>query len=301
MMSIPVVFIHKGDHFYLNYSLSQIKITNPNNPIYLITDSSVPKRFDFVNYININDHFKGAQEFAGIYKHMSTNGYVNELFCFQRWFVLKEFCEKYKLDKLLYLDSDVLLYCNVDETFSKYNDYDFTICKKIGPQSTYFPSREKLEKFCNFIPKLYCDTGYTGRFLQKHQHHLDNNLPGGVCDMTAFAEYQKEPGIKAADLNVIHSGEMFDDNINEAEGFSMKNGIKDLWLKDRFYYGTLIQNGQNIKFNILHFQGPAKRFIVDFYLGKDLKFIKLKLKLNNMLHDNGFLYKVARRLGYKFY
>jgi hypothetical protein len=102
-------------------------------------------------------------------------------------------------------------------------------------------------------------------------------------------------------LNVIRDGEMFDDNINESEGFPMKKGIKDLWLKDTFYYGTLIETGKNIKFNILHFQGPAKRFIVDFYLGRDLKWIKLKLKINNVLHDNVFLYKVARRLGYKFY
>src|SRR5437868_4073869 len=112
-MSIPVIFIHKGDHFYLNHSLNQVKITNPGNPIYLITDS-ITGRYDFVNYADIKKYNKGAAEFAGMYKHMSTNNYENELFCFQRWFILKEFCYDKKIDNFLYLDSDVLIYCNID-------------------------------------------------------------------------------------------------------------------------------------------------------------------------------------------
>lgn len=299
-MSTPVIFIHKGDHFYLNYSLNQVKITNPNNPIYLITDT-ITNRYPFVNYIDINKYFTEAKEFAKVYRHMSTNGFDNELFCFQRWYVLREFCRDKKLSDFLYLDSDLLIYCNVDSFFGKLNDYDFTISKKLSPHCCYFPSFEKLNKFCEFIPKLYTDSNYTDRFLTKHKHHLDNNLPGGVCDMTAFNEYQKETAIKAKDLSVIDSNEVFDDNINDADGFEMKDAVKKLKLTDKFYYGTTKVNQQHVKFNTLHFQGPAKKLIPHYYFGKRIWKIEMKLMLDEVLNSNNFFYKVARKLGYKFY
>lgn len=299
-MSIPVVFIHKGDHFYLNYSLNQVKTTNPGNPIYLITDC-ITNRYNFVTYVDINQYLSDAREFAKVYRHMSTNGFDNELFCFQRWYILKEFCAAHKLSEFLYLDSDLMIYCNIDAVFGKLKDYDFTISKKLSPHCCYFPSLEKLNKFCSFIPKLYNDPNYTDRFLTKHKHHLDNNLPGGVCDMTAFNEYQKEQAVKVKDLNVIENNEVFDDNINDADGFVMRNGIKALNLKNGFYYGTEKNSGQEIKFNTLHFQGPAKWFIAEYYSGIGLQAIKSKLRRDRMISKNRFFYKVARRLGYKFY
>ena len=299
-MSIPVIFIHKGDHFYLNYSLNQIKITNPETPVYLITDS-ITHKHSHVIYVDINKYLTEAKEFAKIYKHMSTNGFDNELFCFQRWYILKEFCEDKKLDSVLYLDSDLLLYCNIEQTFHKYDHFDFTISKKLSPHCCYFPSISKLKKFCDFIPKLYLDPNYIDRFLTKHQYHLTNNLNGGVCDMTAFNEYQKEQDVNALDLSMITNNEIFDDNINDADGFEMKDGIKFLLFDKGYYHGTIKETGQRIKFNTLHFQGPAKKNIADYYLGSDFKKIKRKLHFERFLNNNLFLFKVVRRLGYKFY
>lgn len=299
-MNVPVIFIHKGDHFYLNYSLNQVKITNPNNPIYLITDT-ITNRYDFVNYADINKYFNGANEFAKVYKHMSTNGFENELFCFQRWYILKEFCKEKNFTDFLYLDSDLLIYCNIDSVFEKFKDFDFTVSKKLSPHCCYFPSNDKLNKFCDFIPKLYTDSNYTDRFLTKHKYHLDNKLNGGVCDMTAFNEYQKESFVKAKDLSVIEDNEVFDDNINDADDFVMKNGIKDMNFENGFYYGTLKDTKQKIKFNTLHFQGGAKKFIANHYLGNNLKKIKMKLMMDELLNSNQFFYKVARKLNYKFY
>lgn len=297
---IPVIFIHKGDHFYLNYSLDQIRLTNPNTPVYLITDS-ITNKHKHVTYIDINKYFGSANEFAKIYRHMSTNGFDNELFCFQRWYILKEFCEDKKLDRVLYLDSDILLYCNIEEVFNKFNQYDFTISKKLSPHCCYFPSVTKLQKFCDFIPKLYLDPNYTDRFLVKHQHHLTNHLPGGVCDMTAFNEYQKEQEVKVIDLNVMVNNEIFDDNINDPDGFVMKDGIKEMFFDKGFYYGTLEESKQCVKFNTIHFQGPAKKNIADYYLGTNFKEIKRKLHFERFLTNNHLLFKIARRMGYKFY
>jgi hypothetical protein len=300
-MNIPIVLIHKGDHFYLNFSLNQIKITNPNAPVYLITDT-VNNKHKHVTYIHLNSYFTEAEKFAKIYKHMSTNGFENELFCFQRWFILKEFCLDHKIEKVLYLDSDLLLYCDVEQVFNQFNNYDFTISKKLSPHCCYFPDSNKLLKFCDFIPKLYTDPSYTDRFLKKHQYHLTNHLNGGVCDMTAFNEYQKEVGVIAKDLNEIVDNEIFDDNISDvADGFTMKDGIKELIFNNGFYYGTKVNSKQQIKFNTLHFQGAAKKKIADYYLGSDLINFKLKLRFEHFLNNSIILFKIVRRLGYKFY
>lgn len=295
---IPVVFIHKGDPYYLNFSLNQVKATNPENPVYLITDN-ITNRYAFVNYIDINKYKKGSDAFADVYKHMSTNSFDVELFCFQRWFILREFCAYHKIDAFLYLDSDAMIYCNIDTTFSRFNDFDFTTSKNLGPHCTYFSSLQKLIKFCDFVPKLYTDPQLKERFLKKYKYHIENDLPGGVCDMTAFNEYISEPGVKAKDLFEIENNELFDDNINDSDGFKMKNAIKDLTFDNGFYYGDM--NGRKIKFNLLHFQGPAKKRMAEFYTGKGLDAFKRKIKMDDLLNQNKFVYRVARRLGYKFY
>src|SRR4051812_6632114 len=113
-MGIPIIFVHKGDSFYLNFSLPQAHLSNPGSPIYLITDTK-ERKYDFVNYVDIADYHKKADQFEKIYRHMSTNHYENELFCFQRWFVIEEFCKKNAISGFLYIDSDILLFCKTDE------------------------------------------------------------------------------------------------------------------------------------------------------------------------------------------
>lgn len=297
-MGIPIIFVHKGDSFYLNFSLSQAHLSNPGSPVYLITDTPTPK-FDFVQYVNIGDYHKEADRFASVYRHMSTNDYNNELFCFQRWFVIREFCAKNNITCFLYTDSDILLYCKVDEVFPKMNSYTFTVSKKLGPQCCYFPSAEKLDDFCSFMMKLYTDPVYTQRLEKKHRHHLDNQLPGGVCDMTVFYEYQLDHPAAAKDLFAIENGETFDDNFNESDGFVMDGKTKKIEMQNGFPYGILQKNGQKIKFNTLHFQGVAKRYIFRYYTGNDLKPLKRKLANDLFLMEHYFLFRVARRLGYK--
>jgi hypothetical protein len=296
MSELPVIFIHKGDHFYLNYSLSQVHVTNPNTPIYLITDS-VTHKHRFVNYININDYFSEANVFAGIYQHMSSNGFENELFCFQRWFILNAFCKKNSISQFLYLDSDVLIYCNINKVFSRLKEYDFTISKDLSPHCCYFPTAQKLEAFCAFIPKLYLDEQYKQRFITKHLYHIQNSIAGGVCDMTAFNEYSKESFVKAIDLSQINNNETFDDNINESDGFEMENGHKALKKQKAFYFGR--KNGQDVRFNTLHFQASAKKWMCDFYSGSDLKLLSFRVRVDRSISYGSFLFKVFRRLGYK--
>ncbi len=300
MAHIPIILIHTGDPFYLNFSLNQAHLSNPQNQIYLITDV-VSNRYDFVKYIDISSLSTEANEFKKVYKHMSSNPYNGELFCFQRWYILKEFCDKNNIEKFLYLDSDLMLYCKIDEEFEKYNNYQFTITNKQGPQCTYFSSINYLKSFCDFMVKLYVDPKYTDRFEKKYKHHIDHSEPGGVCDMTAFIEYQNDHPACAKDISQIEYNTVFDDNFNESQGFEMSEIGKKIIIKGNMPYGKLISSGQEIQFKNLHFQGPAKKYMAKYYLGNNLNGIKRKVWFDLFLLKNYFLYRVFRRLGYKVY
>lgn len=299
-MNIPIIFIHTGDPFYLNFSINQAHISNPSNQIYLITDV-ISNRYDFVKYIDINTLREEANKFKNVYKHMSTNPYNGELFCFQRWFILKQFCEINSINNFLYLDSDLMLYCKIDEVFSQFNQYQFTITNIQGPQCCYFSSLKHLVNFCDFITKLYVDANYIPRFEAKYKHHLDHNLPGGVCDMTVFIEYQKDYPHCAKDLSVKENNTVFDDNFNDSEGFEMIEIGKKIIIKNGKPYGKFKKTGEEIMFNSLHFQGPAKKYMSRYYLGSNLNQIKRKVWLDLFLLDHHFLYRVFRKLGYKVY
>ncbi|MCD6019440.1 MAG: hypothetical protein K0S53_2561 [Bacteroidetes bacterium] len=299
-MSIPIIFIHTGDPFYLNFSLNQAHLSNPENPIFLITDE-ITDRYDFVKYIDIHSWKKDANDFKRVYRHMSTNPYEGELFCFQRWFILKQFCVVYSIDRFLYLDSDLMLYCNINEVFPHFDTYQFTITNQQGPQCTYFSSVKYLKDFCEFMTRLYTDEKYVGRFEKKHQHHLDNNEPGGVCDMTVFIEYQNDHPGCAKDLSLIENNCVFDDNFNESQGFEMTDIGKKIIIKNKMPYGKHISSGKEIQFNDIHFQGPAKKYMSKYYLGNNLKKMQYKVSMDLFLMNHYFLYRVFRKLGYKLY
>lgn len=299
-MRIPIIFIHTGDPYYLDFSVNQAHLSNPENEVYLVTDV-LTRKYDFVNYISIDSLLDKANGFEKYYQHMSTNSYKAELFCFQRWFILQEFCLQYNFQNFLYLDSDIMLYCKVDEVFKKFNQYSFTITNQQGPQCCYFSSLANLSGFCNFIIKLYTVPEYKQRFELKHQHHLKNDLPGGVCDMTAFIEYQKDHPGSAIDLSIIDHDTVFDDNFNVSDGFAMESMGKKIRLENGIPYGTLIADGRKIRFHNLHFQGPAKKYIYQFYTGHNLNKLKRKIGFDLFLLRNYNLYRVFRKLGYKVF
>ncbi|OHD15202.1 MAG: hypothetical protein A2086_11735 [Spirochaetes bacterium GWD1_27_9] len=285
-MAIPIIFVHKSNSDYLKYTLSQAKYFNPESPIILIGDDTNDK-YKFVKHYNINDYFESANDFASIYKHLSFNEYNYELFCFQRWFIIKDFIIKNNIDDFLYLDSDVLLFCNINKEFVKYKSYDFTICKELSPPYTYFSSKDKLINFCEYIKSLYTDEKMHERLLKKFKKHQDEKLSGGVCDMTAFYEYNKDFSENVFDLNKEIDGSIFDNNFNFSEGFEIdkKFNVKKIYWKRRIPYGKRKVDNKLIKFNGLHCQGGSKNFTYIFYRGDFYFFNYLKVKLRNFYYE----------------
>jgi hypothetical protein len=115
-MSIPVIFIHNGNQDYFKTVFQQACKLNTYVFILGAADRTPMAHFHTGHY------FELAGEFAKHYEHLSTNGYEIELMCFQRWFILQDFMVKHGMDRCFHLDSDTMLYANVDEEYPNTNN-----------------------------------------------------------------------------------------------------------------------------------------------------------------------------------
>lgn len=264
-MSLTIAIIHLNDSDYLPYTLAQAKISNPQSNIVLIGDDS-NKYYHLVEHESIDHHIDEALDFKEIYKHFNTNPYEYELFCFQRWFILKNFMEANNLDKCLYLDSDVMFYANAIKEQSKFADFDFTLSHATSPHCVFINNINTLKSFCEFVIDIYTHSFLTNVMESVFQNQIKNDLPGGACDMTAFKEFMNRRYANICDTTTIIDNSTYDHNINLSEGFAMRDGKKYISFIEEKPFGYHIASEQAIAFNCLHFQGSAKKYVKDYFL-----------------------------------
>ena len=109
-MKIPVILIHNGYSDYLKYT---IQMSSKNNDTYLISDTNPNIECENFTFVDSQNYTESSNDFTPHYEHMNTTPFDYELFCYHRWFILKEFMEKNQIDKVFYIDSDVLLFENM--------------------------------------------------------------------------------------------------------------------------------------------------------------------------------------------
>ena len=76
-----IIFIHKGDSWYLPYALHQCVKSNPSARVILLGDVANKKYNNIVEHQLIEDYSLEADEFSKLYQHYSTSSYNYELFC----------------------------------------------------------------------------------------------------------------------------------------------------------------------------------------------------------------------------
>ena len=82
--AVPIVFVHEQYSFYLEFSLRQAQLANPESPLHLIGDAN-NDRFPFVDHAAISlPAGSDYQRFGDVYAHESPNCVTYELFCFRR-------------------------------------------------------------------------------------------------------------------------------------------------------------------------------------------------------------------------
>lgn len=274
---IPVILIHRSNSYYLPYSLHQAK--EYNERVILIGDDS-NNCFNFVEHYNMQDYFKEALDFEGLYKHLSTNPYQYELFCFQRWFVLKDFMEKQNIDLCFYCDSDVLLYCDVTKIYNVLDKKDMLLLAVQRTQNVSYSggityiTYKAIKSFCLFLKESYENKNNIERWTSRFEKSK-NMVFGGICDMTLFGEFcrTKQSEVSIGNLLEIIDGQTFDHHMqSDTGGYVLKQEvianyprkIKNVVWRDNIPYCYNNNKSEYIKFNCLHFQGIAKHIMQDY-------------------------------------
>jgi len=264
MSAETIVFIHKGYSSCLFASILTARKSNPYSEIILIGDKENNNlellKLAKCKFVNIQDYLKSATDFSLIYKHDGNNDIEYEIFCIQRWFILKDFmADQNRQTKILYLDSDAFLYDQADSVFSILGP-KIALSQKISPAFTYIGSLTELKNFCDFILESYGDdTGF--KKLREYVANFGNDGMPHISDMTLFGEYANSKGkLVVKDLREICEGRNFYcDNFAFSQGMKMgfigkkvlKNERKELFFERKADMTKMRVGG-------LHFQGLMK-------------------------------------------
>ena len=128
-MVCNIIITHRGNPPHLKYVLSQIAHTNPDANIILMGDES-NKNCRFTKHVFLKDYWNMANDFAQVYTHLNSTSVEYELFCYQRWFCVYEYMKAHNLEDVFSLDSDVLVYDNLNDLHALLKNYPFAISAK---------------------------------------------------------------------------------------------------------------------------------------------------------------------------
>ena len=266
---IPVIIIHNGFQDYLRYTIIQ---ANKQNKVYLLGNTNVDLKLDNFETVNFSGLSDGFEELKKNYVHLNTTPFEYELFCYQRWYIIRNFMSAKKLDVVFYIDSDVLLYADVDKEWCKYDKYTMTLLHRSAATSSFITYKGICD-FCKLLTYAYSNkNSYVFKKIESHfRVRQECRLAGGVCDMTLLEHFHREddlgggPG-RVGEMMQIIDDSTYDHNINTADNdFSYKNGAKEIKIVDKQPYVFNIKLNKDIKFNALHFQGQAKSRMGDIY------------------------------------
>ena len=276
---ITIILIHKGaDNLSLPFVLKQVKFFNPKCRIILIGDKTNKKYGKYVDHFLIKDYMGEGLLLRKYYKHFSPNPYDFELFCLQRWFILFNFLERNKIEHCFYMDSDVMVYSDLSKEAINFFQYDLTVNNEFFGHCMFINNSNALKIFCDFILKTYQEKSLLEIKLEFSDYlKMVKKLNGGISDMAFINKYYETHKNTIGETGGITNDSVFDNNVNESGGFRIDSslitrGIKKIFMTDGIPYGMHKKMFKKIRFNVIHFQGPAKKYIPFFSSQKDFHF-----------------------------
>ncbi|MDC0763377.1 hypothetical protein POF51_21885 [Brevibacillus sp. AG] len=260
ILSLPIVFIHRTAEEHVGLCVQQAKYSNPSSRVILIGKPETKQlSTENTEHYLLSKYFKSAQAYSFVYKHSSPTPYEYNLFCFQRWFILRDFMRSQGIDRCCYLDSDVMLYTDI----SKQNDKDFhdftfeftwtTVC-----------DLDKLDQFCEYTTKFFRDPLHYENLLQFAKEIGD--VP--ISDMVLFTLFHNYALRRGATYGLVANG-FFDHNLNcpFAPSCPQANSLetkKQIYQKDGMLFCKITETNNYLPAHSLHFQGHAKGYIPYF-------------------------------------
>lgn len=253
-----IIYIHKGDSFYLHDIFKITRNSNPTQRMILLGDDENKKYATIFNleFYNMNDF----SIYDLNYKHYSVNTEPYEKFCYDRWIILNNFLKltQIDIDNIIYSDSDNAFFIDINTIMNNNEIINYDVVY-LGNRDIVCPNVLIAKKY---VFEIISD-GIIDFFNQ------DNNSIEEIVKTKKW--YYKDGRIHFSDMFILKY--ILDHNVNSVKSNLIENNnnltnfifngnyknVKDtIFLKDKLPF---INDKQVIN---LHFCGDSKKDIINY-------------------------------------
>lgn len=262
---LPIIFIHKGDSDYLEYTLRCCKIFNPDSRVVLLGDeiNQHHRNIGIEHFLYTNYQGEELNLFQRVFQVIQGKDNKSKewiiRFWFQRWFHIFYFINTHQINQFWTFDSDNLILCDLSSKLYRFREYDCTEQCNGMCINGFVGNSEVVKGYINTINKLFHDREYLAQQRQEYEEYTN----WAFTEMAAYAAYKKSVDIKTKRLNSIIEGEIFDDCICQEHEMEMIGGIKKLYVDEanRTFYVKHLPTQQYIKLNSINMSWVPTSFI----------------------------------------
>ena len=276
-----IVIIHMGFAKYLLYVLRQIKITNPNSEIFLISDKENKKYSKYSTFVDISKiQSLESKSFKENYIHLGKSAHNYEMFCMLRWIILRDFMREYNIKECLHIDSDILIFSDLNKALNPFSNYKISLAHNLA-LTMHIKDIKILDEFSKYLLFKYTNENELNKLKDMYYKtdRINNGVAGSISDMDISREFFSSIKEPIGDLSEIVNDSIFDSAIvyGETEFEMLKKGkykLKKIFFENKIPFCNYRLNGENrkIKFHSLHLLTWTKLFIKKLSNCKDLDF-----------------------------
>lgn len=271
-MKTAILFLHWGNAqecLHLNLAAIQARLWNPHAKIYVLADAAARESLTLpgVEVVPLEDYHTAAESFRCHYVHFSVNRPAYTRFNIERWFIMRDFVRQHGLQRILHLDSDVLLYDDVEAAGQQFEECDLTLSWPSTSQvpnssghSSYF-NLHALEEFCAFVEAAYADPATIEAFENRVAGRRANGGVYNIGDMYHLACFSLTTQLKIGYGQQGHP--LFDGNINydfETKA-RLADGHRPIEYRKGQPHARYASQEKVVRHATLHFQGRAKAWM----------------------------------------
>lgn len=224
-----IIFVHLGDSLpsYLEYSITNARLFNPEAAIYLVANKIALTKKNSPSYLMTNKidniYCEDLPE-SNFHNNFIINSPLDNNFregfwkkASERLFYLEECVKKYDLKNVFHLENDVMLYTNLDEMISTFELYPnmaavFDNDNRCIPSFIYINNSKALTDMISFI-SLNAKNGLNDMesialYKNKFGRNYIDNLP------IIMPEYLQEYSLKSTAGHTTLNSFLYCNNIN---------------------------------------------------------------------------------------
>lgn len=292
--NFPIVFLYRGNRNFLPYTLYQAKRTNPDARIILLGDNLNRHYKAICEHYSCDDFLQYSKKLKEVYRHKSQWGEDFEYVCIERWFILHEFMLKHNLENAILLDSDILVYNNLNRVKEEFPHYNMTWLG-FSAHVNFIKNREILKQYCEFVLKNYRnqDNNFEDERLI-YSKIVTGKSQGNISDMTFFHDFNITYPNNLHNIAIPFKNQMFDITIDVAQGMELDGKFKKIVWKGKIPFA--VEKSSNTLIQMHTFHCSPKQTIKSYFNYNGTYFMAFNLYCRIVL----FFQRLNRKISSRF-